>query len=220
MNFAQQRQIMVQTQLIRRGITDTRVLAAMGKVPREKFVPIELQKSAYEDCPLSIGEGQTISQPYMVAIMTQCLELHGTEKILEIGTGSGYQTAILAELAQSVISIERIATLADQARARLAELGYTNITVICADGTLGYPAEQPYAGIIVTAGAPKIPQTLIDQLQPGGKLVIPVGNRFSQTLTVVEKKVKGYKTRTVCGCVFVPLLGQEGWHLEAENLDD
>jgi len=210
-NFAQLRYSMVETQLVRRGILDKRVLTAMGNVSREKFVPKDLIDSAYEDSPLSIGEGQTISQPYMVAIMTECLELQGNEKILELGTGSGYQTAILAELAESVISIERIPPLAEQAKQKLDELGYKNIKVICADGTLGYPAEQPYNGIIVTAGAPKIPETLVNQLQVGGKLVIPVGSRFSQTLTVVEKKEKGYKNRAVCGCVFVPLLGQEGW---------
>jgi protein-L-isoaspartate(D-aspartate) O-methyltransferase len=210
-DFVQLRHSMVETQLVRRGITDKRVLAAMGLVPRERFVLKDLLESAYEDCPLAIGEGQTISQPYMVAIMTECLELKGAEKILELGTGSGYQTAILAELAQSVISIERIPALAEQASHRLVELGYKNIRVICADGTLGYPAEQPYDGIIVTAGAPKIPDTLVTQLKLGGKLVIPVGNRFSQTLTVVEKKEKGSKSRAVCGCVFVPLLGQEGW---------
>jgi len=210
-NFAQLRYSMVETQLVRRGILDKRVLTAMGNVSREKFVPKDSIDSAYEDSPLTIGEGQTISQPYMVAIMTECLELQGNEKILELGTGSGYQTAILAELAESVISIERIPPLAEQAKQKLDELGYKNIKVICADGTLGYPAEQPYNGIIVTAGAPKIPETLVNQLQVGGKLVIPVGSRFSQTLTVVEKKEKGYKNRAVCGCVFVPLLGQEGW---------
>lgn len=211
MNFAYARYTMVETQLVRRGILDRRVLAAMGNVPREKFVAQDLEKDAYGDYPLSIGEGQTISQPYMVAIMTECLELKGTEKILELGTGSGYQTAILAELAQLVISIERIPSLADQARLRLIQLGYKNIQVIAADGTLGYPTEQPYDGIIVTAGAPKIPDTLVNQLKPGGRLVIPVGTKFSQTLTIVEKKDKGYKSRGVLGCVFVPLLGQEGW---------
>jgi protein-L-isoaspartate(D-aspartate) O-methyltransferase len=211
MNFAHARFTMVETQLVRRGILDKRVLTAMGNVPREKFVSQESEKDAYGDYPLSIGEGQTISQPYMVAIMTECLELKGTEKVLELGTGSGYQTAILAELAHSVISIERIPALAEQARLRLNELGYKNIQVISADGTLGYPAEQPYDGIIVTAGAPKIPETLVNQLKPGGKLVIPVGSKFSQTLTIVEKKEIGYNSRGVLGCIFVPLLGQEGW---------
>lgn len=211
MDFAHARYTMVETQLVRRGILDRRVLAAMGNVPREKFVAQNLEKDAYSDYPLSIGEGQTISQPYMVAIMTECLELKGTEKVLELGTGSGYQTAILAELALSVISIERIPVLADQARLRLVQLGYKNIQVIAADGTLGYPAEQPYDRIIVTAGAPKIPETLVNQLKPGGKLVIPVGSKFSQTLMLIEKVEKGYTSKGVLGCVFVPLLGQEGW---------
>jgi protein-L-isoaspartate(D-aspartate) O-methyltransferase len=217
MNFVHARYTMVETQLVRRGIMDKRVITAMGNVPREKFIPKKLENDAYGDYPLSIGEGQTISQPYMVAIMTECLELKGTEKVLELGTGSGYQAAILAELAHSVISIERIPALAEQARQRLLELGYKNIQVISNDGTLGYPAEQPYDGIIVTAGAPKIPDTLVNQLKPGGKLVIPVGSKFTQTLTIVEKKQIGYKSRAVLGCVFVPLIGQEGWSTTDHN---
>jgi protein-L-isoaspartate(D-aspartate) O-methyltransferase len=211
MDFVHARFNMVESQLVRRGILDKRVLTAMGNVPREKFVSKEHEHEAYSDYPLSIGDGQTISQPYMVAIMTECLEIKGTEKLLELGTGSGYQAAILAELAQSVITIERIPALAELARQRLIDLGYKNIQVISSDGTLGYPPEQPYDGIIVTAGAPKIPDTLVNQLKPGGKLVIPVGSKFSQTLTIIEKEEKGYKSRAVLGCVFVPLVGKEGW---------
>jgi protein-L-isoaspartate(D-aspartate) O-methyltransferase len=210
-DFDKAREMMVQTQLIPRGIRDERVLSAMRKVPRHLFVPDYLQEEVYGDYPLPIGEGQTISQPYMVALMTQCLELKGPEKVLEIGTGSGYQTAILAELAEKVYSIERIELLASGARKVLVELGYKNIFIRVGDGTLGWPEEAPFDRIMVTAGAPKIPFSLTEQLPEGGKLAIPVGSSFSQTLTVVEKKGGKLETREICSCVFVPLLGIHGW---------
>jgi protein-L-isoaspartate(D-aspartate) O-methyltransferase len=206
------RQLMVERQLAGRGITDTRVLAAMGRVERHRFVPAALAPAAYDDRPLPIGNGQTISQPYMVAAMTALLTLvTGQEKVLEIGTGSGYQTAILAELAGEVSSIEREATLAAAARRRLAELGYTNIRVICADGTRGYPPAAPYDGIIVTAGAPHVPPALTEQLAENGRLVIPVGPRSAQTLTLVKKVSGQLVTSTRFLCAFVPLRGADGW---------
>lgn len=214
MDFQKAREEMVNSQIKARGISDSRVIEAMLKVPREKFVPKEFIEFAYDDSPLSIGEGQTISQPYMVALMTEKLNLQGTEKVLEVGTGSGYQTAILAELARFVISIERIETLAKLAEARLLNLGYKNIKIICGDGTLGYSPEQPYDRILVTAGAPHIPKALLEQLVEGGRLVIPVGDRYSQTLVVVEKVDNEFKTESVCSCIFVPLLGDNGWKNE------
>ncbi|GAG00815.1 unnamed protein product, partial [marine sediment metagenome] len=190
---------MVKEQLITRGISDERVLGAFRTVSRHKFVPPDFQNNAYEDHPLPIGEDQTISQPYMVALMTQCLGLKGDEKILEIGTGSGYQAAILACLAKEVYSLERFEPLAIRAAAILKELGYQNVEVATGDGTLGWEAHAPYEGIIVTAAAPKIPDAYISQLKTGGRLVIPVGGSFSQILTVVEKRTKGLSTTEVCG---------------------
>ena len=209
--FRKLREDMVKTQLISRGIFDKLVLNAMKKVPRERFIPKDLEGSAYDDCALPIGEGQTISQPYMVAIMTEKLGLSDGEKVLEIGTGSGYQAAILAEIAKEVITIERIPVIAERSRKIFDELGYTNIKVIVGDGTLGLPEKAPFGGIIVTAGSPDIPKPLVDQLSDGGKLVIPVGETFEQTLTVVTKHGSKIDIERSIGCVFVPLVGKYGW---------
>ena len=211
MNYTTLRNRMVEQQLIPRGISNERVLEAFRTVERHVFIPAELQDSAYEDHPLPIGEGQTISQPYMVALMTQCLDLKGDEKILEIGTGSGYQAAILAGIVKEVYSVERVELLAKRAESALKKLGYNNVKIKVGDGTLGWREYAPYDGIIVTAAAPKIPDTYTEQLNMGGKLVIPTGTRFSQILTVAEKKTDGIQAREVCGCVFVPLLGKDGW---------
>ncbi len=194
-----------------RGISDQRVIDVFRRVPRHEFVPEDVASSAYEDYPLPIGEGQTISQPYMVALMTECLGLKGDERVLEIGTGSGYQLAILAELAREVYSVERVTILADRAANTLRRLGYTNFEVKSGDGTLGWEEHRPYDGIMVTAGAPKVPGNLLRQLREGGKLVIPVGGGFGQVLSIVERKGGGSRATEVCGCVFVPLIGKEGW---------
>jgi len=202
---------MVQNQLVRRGIRAPRVLAAMRKVPRHRFVEEALQHQAYGDYPLPIGEQQTISQPYIVALMTEALELQGTEKVLEIGTGSGYQAAVLAELAAQVFSVEHYPALAFRARKVIEALRYFNVQIRVGDGTLGWPEEKPFQGIIVTAGAPAIPQPLINQLAEGGRLVIPVGDRFAQTLTRVTKTPEGLKFDYYGGCRFVQLIGRFGW---------
>jgi protein-L-isoaspartate(D-aspartate) O-methyltransferase len=202
---------MVKSQLIPRGISDPRVLEMMGKVPRDRFVEEALVGEAYNDHPLPIGEKQTISQPYIVALMTEALELTGKEKTLEIGTGSGYQTAILADLSRKVYTIERIRALMVKARNILQELGYTNILFKAFDGTLGWKEYEPYDAIIVTAGAPKIPQPLLDQLADGGRLIIPVGNKFSQELIKVTNKKGNYIEKNLGGCRFVDLLGVHGW---------
>jgi len=211
MDWENQRDQMVKRQLVSRGIKDERVLAAMRKIPRHFFVPENLRESAYHDGPLYIGEGQTISQPYMVALMTECLDLKGGKKVLEVGTGSGYQTAILAELAEHVYTIERVPILLEKAQQVLTHLGYTTIKFKGGDGTYGWCEESPFDGIIVTAAAPDISHVLVEQLNDGGVLVIPVGSRYSQTLYKVAKK--GDKTekeeRTLC--VFVPLIGKYGW---------
>ncbi|MGQ9615495.1 MAG: protein-L-isoaspartate(D-aspartate) O-methyltransferase [Spirochaetota bacterium] len=194
------------------GITDERVLEVMKKVRREQFIPASLRDRAYGNYPLPIGENQTISQPYIVALMTQALDLRSTDKVLEIGTGSGYQTAILAELAAMVYSIERLEVLADRARTTLYSQGYNNIYIIVGDGTLGLPEYAPYDKIIVTAAAPRVSDVLLAQLKNGGKMVIPVGNRYVQDLKLIEKALNGriYKT-SLGGCRFVPLIGKEGW---------
>jgi len=196
---------------LRREISDKRVLSAMERVPRELFVPRESYNLAYEDIPLSIGYGQTISQPFIVALMTQALELRGNEKVLEIGTGSGYQTAILAELARWVVSTERIPELADSARRILDRLGYTNIEIHLAGETLGWPDGAPYDAIIVTAGAPTIPGTLLEQLSAHGRMVIPVGSRWEQELLKVTKKNGKTVIESLGGCRFVPLISKEAW---------
>lgn len=202
---------MVQEQLRRRGIKDEKVLAAMEEVERHRFVSPDLTDSAYDDCALPIGEGQTISQPYMVGLMTELLALKGTEKVLEIGTGSGYQAAVLSRLASEVYSVERVESLASRARSTLGELGCENVHIIISDGTLGLPGHSPFDGIIVTAGAPEIPRGYMRQLTVGGRLVIPVGSRFSQTLYRVLKTPEGEETSQSTACVFVPLVGEDGW---------
>lgn len=202
---------MIREQLIARDIVDERVLKAMDCVPREAFVSEALRARAYEDSPLPIGEEQTISQPYMVALMTELLRLKGDEKVLEIGTGSGYQTAILAELAGKVFSIERSFTLSQKARKNLENLGYTNVLLRVGDGTIGWAEFAPYDRIIVTAGAPDVPQSLLKQLSEGGIMVVPAGDRAHQDLKVITKTKSGLDIRSGGGCVFVPLIGREGW---------
>jgi len=214
MAYEEQRHLMVEQQLRARGIKDERVLAAMESVERHLFVDKSLIDRAYDDCALPIGEGQTISQPYMVALMTELLELKGDEKVLEIGTGSGYQAAILSLLASEVFTIERIRSLALKAQELFKKLGYTNIQVIIGDGTLGLPEHSPFDGIIVTAAAPKTPEIYIQQLKINGRLVIPVGSRFSQMLYQVKKTLTGISTSVSTPCVFVPLVGKYGWEDE------
>jgi len=202
---------MVDTQITPRGVSDPRVLAAMRQVPRHRFIPSHLWDQAYSDYPLPIGEDQTISQPYIVALMTEILEIKSTDKVLEVGTGSGYQAAILAELAAQVFSIDRVASLLAQAENTLHSLGYINIKTRVGDGTLGWPEEMPFDAIIVTAGAPQVPRPLTEQLTLGGRLVIPVGDRWSQTLTCVRKTKEGLKFEYHGGCRFVRLIGEYGW---------
>lgn len=205
------REEMVKHQLIRRDIKDPLVLDAMRKVPRHKFVAQALRNRAYDDCPLPIGHGQTISQPYIVALMTQCLELTAGDRVLEIGTGSGYQAAILAEIAEKVFTMERHAGLASQARKVLDDLNYSNIIMRTGDGSIGWKQFAPYDGIIVTAASPQVPDSLVKQLNDGGRMVIPVGDKYSQDLTVVYRHGDDIDVRKAGGCVFVPLLGREGW---------
>jgi protein-L-isoaspartate(D-aspartate) O-methyltransferase len=205
------RERMVKTQLVPRGIKNPRVLKVMGKIPRNLFIEEALSGEAYNDHPLPIGHKQTISQPYIVALMTEALELTGDEKVLEIGTGSGYQTAILADLSGKVFTVERIRDLMVKARNILADLGYNNIMFKAFDGTLGWKEYEPYDAIMVTAGAPKIPEPLLDQLADGGRLIIPVGNRFSQELIKVTKKNGNIIQKNFGGCRFVDLVGVHGW---------
>lgn len=212
--YAADRFQMVQNQLMRRGIQDERVIKVMSEVPRHLFVPELYRHAAYEDCPLPIGEGQTITQPYMVAIMTQCLGLKGEEKVLEIGTGSGYQAAILSRLASHVYTIERHEALALRAKTILKQMGYDNIDVIVGDGSLGLPEKAPFHGIIVTACAPHVPECLLDQLEIGGRLVIPIGNPYNQILHQVVKTEREIEIRDILECAFVPLIGEEGWKQE------
>jgi protein-L-isoaspartate(D-aspartate) O-methyltransferase len=210
-DFSIQRKKMVDIQLAARGISDKRVLEAFGKVPRERFVRAGDYAQAYGDHPLGIGSGQTISQPYMVALMTQCLGLHGDENVLEIGTGSGYQTAILAELASKIYTVERIPELSERAQEILGELGYSNIRFRVSDGTIGWPEEAPYDAVIVTAGAPSVPESLKEQLIAGGRMSIPVGDSFGQDLLLVRKKDGRMYEEEICKCTFVKLIGEEGW---------
>lgn len=206
---------MVEDQIVSRGIRDPRVVAAMKKVPRHLFVEEALQNQAYGDHPLPIGDKQTISQPYMVAfLMTEALQLTGRDKVLEIGAGSGYQTAILAEIALKVFSIERIRSLAINARKMLYDFGYMNVEIKFSDGTLGWVEESPFGAIIVTAGSPGIPQPLVDQLAVGGRLVIPVGDSTDQDLVRITKTEEGVKREDLGGCRFVKLIGQYGWEDE------
>ncbi|MGB3479648.1 MAG: protein-L-isoaspartate(D-aspartate) O-methyltransferase [bacterium] len=206
-----ERERMVKEQIVARGIEDTRVIQAMNKVPRHLFIENTYYHQAYNDYPLPIGQNQTISQPYMVASMTELLELKGNERVLEIGTGSGYQTAILALLCSTVYSVERISELTRKARLTLKQLGFSNINLIVRDGTLGWSEFAPYNGIIVTAGAPEIPNALIKQLANNGRMVIPVGNEASQTLNFVEKHKGRIYRKEFFGCAFVPLVGKGGW---------
>lgn len=211
MNYEAARSTMVRRQLAARGITDTRVLAAMSEVPRHLFVEEGLRNEAYDDSPLPIGRGQTISQPYMVAVMTELLALTGGERVLEIGTGSGYQAAILSRLCRWVFTVERIESLSRRAREILGQLGYGNVSFSVGDGTEGWSSEAPFDGIIVTAGAPDVPDVLVDQLAERGRLVIPVGDRFSQTLKRVTRTERGLDTEDHTGCRFVDLVGKFGW---------
>jgi protein-L-isoaspartate(D-aspartate) O-methyltransferase len=209
--YTKERERMVRSQIAARGIGSERVLAAMRAVPRHVFVPGHLLGSAYRDSPLPIGHGQTISQPYIVAYMTQMLELEGTDRVLEIGTGSGYQAAILSQLAAQVISVERFPSLARDASQLLGSLGCQNVRVEVGDGSLGWPADAPYDAIIVTAAAPHIPQPLQEQLAEGGRLVAPVGPRWTQELIRIRRAGDQYHRESLMGVAFVPLIGEHGW---------
>ena len=202
---------MVRLQIAGRGVHDPCVLEAMRTVPRHRFVPAHLQGAAYRDSPLPIGQGQTISQPYIVAYMTALLELTGKERVLEIGTGSGYQTAVLSQLAHQVYSIERLAPLAVEAQNLFAALGYENVHTRVGDGTLGWPEEAPYEAILVTAAAPHVPEPLQEQLAEGGRLVAPIGPRWTQRLVRVRRAGGTFHTEDLIGVAFVPLLGNHGW---------
>jgi protein-L-isoaspartate(D-aspartate) O-methyltransferase len=210
-NFESERVRMVEVQIIGRGVKDTRVLAAMRRIPRHEFLPEAIRGVAYADQALPIGEGQTMSQPYMVALMTELLELKGPERVLEIGTGSGYQAALLAELCEKVYTVERVKMLAAQARVVLDRLGYKNVAIKVYDGTYGWKEMAPFDAIIVTAGSPDVPSALVDQLKDGGRLVIPVGERHSQQLVRMIKTSKGIVTEKSIPCIFVPLIGAHGW---------
>ncbi len=214
MDWESLRNEMVDTQLIPRGITDDAVLEAMREVPRHLFVAPGMETRAYGDHALPIGEGQTISQPFMVALMTQALELTGCEKVLEIGTGSGYQAAILSKLAEQVFSVERVESLAARARAVLEDLGASNVAIRVGDGTIGWKEFEPYDRIIVTAGAPEVPPSLEEQLGEAGIMAVPVGTQGLQELRIVVKDKGRVSTRNAGGCVFVPLVGREGWSKE------
>ena len=210
-DYERQRQRMVERQIRKRGVRSYRVLTAMEKIPRHRFVPENSCDHAYEDSPLSIGKGQTISQPYMVALMTECAAPEPDDRVLEVGTGSGYQTAILAELVREVYSIERIPELAERAEGLLSRLGYKNVSIRVDDGSGGWREKAPFDAIIVTAGAPEIPGPLVEQLEVGGRLVIPIGSAHHQTLCTVRKERNRIRTEEGTGCVFVPLIGTFGW---------
>lgn len=212
-DFESRRASMVDYQLVARGIESPRVLEAMGRVAREQFIPERMRDCAYEDGPLPIGAGQTISQPYIVALMTEALDLEGGEKVLDIGTGSGYAAAVLGCIAGEVFSIERVQELADRAAATLASQGFDNVEVRCGDGTMGWPEHQPYDGIIVAAGAPAVPDSLKHQLAVGGHLVIPVGSEHGgQSLMRITRLAEDeFRTEELGGVRFVPLLGEQGW---------
>jgi len=210
-NFEKERIRMVEEQIVVRGIKDERVLTAMRKVPRHEFLPEAIRGMAYQDSALPLGEGQTMSQPYMVAVMSELMGLSGTERVLEIGTGSGYQAAVLAELCEKVYTVERIKVLADRARATLDRLGYRSVAIKVYDGTYGWKDMAPFDAIIVTAGSPDIPGPLVEQLKEGGRMVIPVGERYEQMLIKVIKTPEGFVTDRNIPCVFVPLIGNHGW---------
>ncbi len=203
--------MMIETQIRKRGVSSPRVLEAMASVRRHEFVPLEFRNDAYADKPVPIGEGQTISQPYMVAAMTDALELTGTERVLEIGTGSGYQAAVLSVLVSQVLTVESHTSLALAAQERLTNLGYTNVHVHNGDGSAGFPDAAPFDAILVTAGAPGIPQIIASQLRDGGRLVIPVGDRDNQELVRAQMENGQLKSRVLFNCKFVPLLGRYGW---------
>ena len=209
--FAEKREQMVERQIRARGVRDPRVLDAMRRVPRHWFVPPGEEDLAYEDRPVPIGYGQTMSQPYIVARMTELLNLRGDEKVLEIGTGSGYQAAILGLLAREVHTVERIPELAEQARKRLARLGLENVHVHIGDGTLGWPEHAPYDAILVTAAAPEVPQPLLEQLADGGRLVIPIGDRLYQYLERWTRRGQKFHRERFEPVAFVPLIGEHGW---------
>ena len=214
--YSRDRQHMVDEQLIRRHIRDGRVLEAMRTIPRHLFVPEEQQHLAYIDAPLPIGNGQTISQPYIVALMTELLKLKENDCVLEIGTGSGYQAAILSQLAEKVYSVERIEALAERARVVFAELGIDNVSVVTGDGTEGLELYQPYNGIIVTAAAPEVPMPLERQLAPEGRLVLPVGSRIGQVLEVWHRRGDELICEKMAPVAFVPLIGKHGWPEEGD----
>ena len=210
--FATERSTMVESQLRQRGIRDERLLTAMIKVPRHEFVSEQNWNEAYADHPIPIAEKQTTSQPYMIAAMIQAAEIKPEDRVLEIGSGSGYQTALLAELASQVFAVERYASLAEAAQKTLERLGYRNAKIVTGDGSLGLPEAAPYDAIIVSAAAPRIPQALIDQLAVGGRLLIPVGESEQQVLQLVQRQADGSTTvRTLEGCRFVPLIGKQGF---------
>ena len=202
---------MVQTQLRQRGIRDERVLAAMERVPRHEFVRADKQSEAYEDQPVAIEAGQTLSQPYIVAVMLEAITLRPSDTVLEIGTGSGYQTALLAELAHQVYTIERHAALSASAKERLSRLGYGSVTFDVGDGSLGLPQHAPYDAIVVSAAAPRVPESMVAQLAEGGRLIVPVGHADSQQLELVRKIEGRAAATTLDGCRFVPLIGREGF---------
>jgi protein-L-isoaspartate(D-aspartate) O-methyltransferase len=202
---------MVEEQLLLRGVKDERVLAAMRRVPRHEFLPEAIRGMAYQDSALPLGEAQTMSQPYMVALMSELLGLKGDERVLEIGTGSGFQAAVLAELCEKVYTVERIKPLAERARANLDRLGYRSVAIKVYDGTYGWKEMSPFDAIMVTAGAPDVPAPLVDQLREGGRMVIPVGERYGQVLLKVVKTSSGPVTERNIPCTFVPLIGSHGW---------
>jgi protein-L-isoaspartate(D-aspartate) O-methyltransferase len=211
------RRMMIESQIRKRGVSSPRVLEAMAAVPRHEFVPLKFRNEAYADKPLPIGEGQTISQPYMVAAMTEALELAGWERVLEIGTGSGYQAAVLSALVSQVLSVENHTSLALAAQERLTKLGYENVHVHNGDGSAGFPEAAPYDAILVTAGAPEIPRVFASQLREGGQLVIPVGDRDNQELVQARKENGQLKSRVLFPCKFVLLQGRYGWSAPDRN---
>jgi protein-L-isoaspartate(D-aspartate) O-methyltransferase len=211
LSFARARAEMVERQLRRRGIRDDRVLEAMARVPRELFLPHEVSDYAYADGALPIGHGQTMSQPFVVAMICELLDLTGDERVLDVGTGSGYQAAVLAELARDVVTVERVPELAERARASLQEAGYTGVAVLVGDGSLGAPEHAPFDAIAVAAAAPKVPEALFAQLVEGGRLVLPRGPRWGQELVQVVSTAEGPAERTSIPCRFVPLVGDEGF---------